>query len=495
MAIAPVVAALLIDSPIPGTTRALAGILWILCLAPAIHYSGVPRSRRRPLPFLPSIGIAFGLYFVLPVVLGAYNHYYRVVVNPATDYDIPVQLALIAWIIMLASYALGGIFRGAHRLTSRPLQWEGADVAAWGLALLFGALSVTLIKLTFAPDFGSAAVMQFVLSVQWLGIAFLTVAVRQKVLGKLQIVLFGIGGAFTIALMLGGGSIAPLVQLAVIVAYALWLTGVRVRTRWIVLGAVIMSFAIAARGVAIDFRFQAWIGQLRLTPTQRAALMLRLIQNKIESEGIVATVTDGADATFQRSANMDLFADVVRRTPSEIPHWNGYSYASLVGSFVPRALLPNKPTKEIGQAFGHRYGYLYYTNLSTSINLPFFVEFYVNYGVLGVLVGMMIVGLIYRLLDELVNSPDQDILASLIGVIVLVPLLMIESDFSLTFGGLILNGMVLYTLITFIRRNSARFASNSSDPRYRVVVATSAFGAPMIQIEQIRRSNPAIDRR
>jgi hypothetical protein len=493
VAIAPLIGALLIPSPIPPLTRALAGLLWVLCIAPGIVYSGLPPSRRRPLPFIPTVGVAFGLYFVLPVVLGAYNHYYRVEVNPVTDYDLPVQLALIGWVIMLGSYLVTGALRSTSRPSVRPSSWDEADVSIWGLVLLFGAISLTVAKSIFAPGLGSPAIMQFILSIQWLGIGFLTVAARRRVLGKLQWGLFAAGAAITIGSLLGAGSIAPVVQMAAVVAYALWLSGMRVRPRWIAIGALIMAFAVSARGVAIDFRNIAWIGHLRLSPTERAQLMLSLISSKIETEGLVATLQSGANSTFERSADMDLFADVVRRTPGEVPYWNGYTYASLVGSFVPRVLWPDKPTKEVGQAFGHRYRYLYWTNVSTSINLPFLVEFYANFGAIGVIVGMAIVGLIYRILDELVNHPEQDLLASLIGVIILVPLLMLESDFSLTFGGLVLNGLAFFVITSVIRRNAARSIGMAVAPGYTMVVRTNQFGGRLVQIEPTKRT-PRIGR-
>jgi hypothetical protein len=220
--------------------------------------------------------------------------------------------------------------------------------------------------------------------------------------------------------------------------------------------------------------------------------MLTLISRKVDNEGLVATLASGANATFERSADMDLFADVVSRTPSEVPYWNGYTYTSLIGSFVPRMLWPNKPTKVIGQAFGHRYSYLYYTNLTTSINLPFLVEFYANFGIIGVLIGMGIVGIIYRVLDELINDPEQDLLASLIGVIVLVPLLMLESDFSLTFGGLILNGVALLILNGLIRRNSARNLARVSEPQYNMIITTNQFGGRIIQVQPVKRGQNLI---
>jgi hypothetical protein len=124
-----------------------------------------------------------------------------------------------------------------------------------------------------------------------------------------------------------------------------------------------------------------------------------------------------------------------------------------VGAFVPRVLWPDKPTKELGQAFGHRYGYIGANDLGTAINLPFLVEFYANFGIAGVILGMCLIGLIYYALQRAVNSPGQDTLHSLVGVVILVPLINIESDFSLGFGGLILNGAALWFVLRTIRRS------------------------------------------
>ena len=166
--------------------------------------------------------------------------------------------------------------------------------------------------------------------------------------------------------------------------------------------------------------------------------------------------TQGFESTTGRSANLDLLADVIRRTPSEIPYWGGTTYLSLVGAFVPRFLWPDKPTKELGQAFGHRYGYVGVNNTGTAINLPILVEFYLNFGVIGVVMGMAVVGLIYRLVERAVNNPGQDDILSLAGIVLMIPLTNIESDFSLGFGGLILNGVALWLVLRLMGRGSAR---------------------------------------
>jgi hypothetical protein len=450
---APLVGALLIESPLPASTRFIGSILWILCLAPALLYSAQDKRIRRPLPFLPSIGIAYGLYFVLPLVLGGYNRYLEIQLNPKVDYDYPITLALCGWLCVLGMYYLAGEFWSRVKIRRAPKPWGQQRIVSWGFLLLFGALVIAAVVTVWISGVASPAILQFVLSLQWLGIAFLTVASRRKLLGRVKLLAFILGTLITIGLTLASGSMAPMIQMGTVIAYALFLSGARIQARWIVLAAAVLGLAMSARGVAMEFRAATWFATQKMSAEERAKLMLKLLQTKTETTGFLPTLVHGADVTSQRSADLDLMADVVKRTPSEVPYWDGYTYRSLIGAPIPRVLWPDKPTKEVGNAFGHRYGYLRWSNLVTSINLPFLVEFYLNFGLAGVLIGMAIVGATYRTLDELVNHPSQDILTSLIGVILLVPLLMLESDFSLTFGGLFLNGMALYAIAYFIRHS------------------------------------------
>jgi hypothetical protein len=75
------------------------------------------------------------------------------------------------------------------------------------------------------------------------------------------------------------------------------------------------------------------------------------------------------------------------------------------------------------------------------------VEFYANFGEIGVLIGMTIVGLAYRLLDNDLNRAGQPLQVTICNLVLLVPLLNIESDFSLVFGGLFMNGVALWCLL------------------------------------------------
>jgi hypothetical protein len=288
-------------------------------------------------------------------------------------------------------------------------------------------------------------------------------------LGAASKIVGGVAIAAAAAAILAGGSIAPLMMLLATLIFALWIGRPSIAPVWIVAALVVSLFAMSLRGVAIEFRRTVWFGTVELTPLERSLLMLKLLQIRAEQHGMIATAVNGVAATGGRSAALDLFANVARRTPSEVPYWNGETYVSLVGSFVPRILWPTKPTKELGQAFGHRYKLIYWRNASTSINLPFLLEFFINFSTAGLVIGMFSVGVIYRFLDSIVNRPRQDTLISLFGLVLLLPLLLIESDFSLVFGGLPLNAAALYAVWWLLTGRASKSARAGSGARGLVV--------------------------
>jgi hypothetical protein len=476
MAVIPIFVVLARTSNIPPFTRGLASGLWVLCLAPAYAYVSDDPRKRRPIPFFPMISVVYGLYFVLPIVVGAYNRYMNASADPAFDYDFPVQLALFGWVAMVVGYFVLGLF---VRPAARPdrFNWNPKLLARWGFAFLYGGLLVSGLKTWLGATLTVGGVFQFLVSLQWFGVGLLTVLARRKQLSGVHRVAFAVGFTVAAAFALAGGSVAPLVMFFVVAGFGLWIGRPSIEKRWLLAGLAALLVAATFRGVAIDFRKTAWFGGRELSAEERFSLMIELVSTEIGDRGLPGTVLHGFEKTVQRSANMDLFADVVRRTPDQIPYWNGETYSSLVGLAIPRFLWPDKPMKELGQAFGHRYGFLHWSNLSTSINFPFLVEFYANFGPPGVLVGMFLVGLIYRCLDAYVNRPGQSPLRSLLAVVLVLPLFLIESDFSLTFGGLPLNALALFVVWKAINHTAfERRRISVRGPTYRPIVG--ATGGP-----------------
>jgi len=306
-----------------------------------------------------------------------------------------------------------------------------------------------------------AGLLVFITSLGWFGSGVLVMLnVRGRLTTPWRLLTYA-GAATFFLLGIGSGSVAAAAFYGTIVVVAAWIGRGRLGLLWIAgiaFGAVLI---ISLRGVTDQYRKMVWYQNEGADAIEGPRMFFGLLQQRIASDGVQGTVEKGFATSAGRSANLDLLADVIRRTPDDVPYWGGENYLSLVGAFVPRFLWPDKPTKELGQAFGHRYGYLGANDSKTAINLPILVEFYVNFGMLGIALGMFIVGIIYRLVEHAVNRPGQDDIYSIAGIVLMIPLTNIESDFSLGFGGLILNGLALWLVLKLIGQPASRRASGA----------------------------------
>jgi hypothetical protein len=445
IALVPVVA-LGVPSDIPQEARIFASILWVLCLVPAWHYLQLPEGRRPPVPFLPLVGGVYLFYYPLHVVLGQSSVNYLFRLEPAFDYDRPVQFALAGWVALLIGYYGGaGLRLNSPFRHVRPT--DLGTLRTWGKLLLWGGLLFDAARQVVPIPVVLRGLLYFTSMFSLLGIALLTILLVQKRLSQRERWGLYAGIVLTALLRAGSGLVSNVVILALTVFLAVWAGGGRLGLKWLVIAALSVMAMIGMRSVAMEYRARSWFAETQLSLAGRAMLMGQLLVTKVEAEGVAATLDDGWSIVAGRSANLDLLADVARQTGTTVPFWRGETYLSLVGFAVPRFVWPSKPTKTLGQDFGHRYGYLDSWDTWTSINLPFLVEFYANFGEVGVLIGMVIVGLLYRLLDNDLNRAGQPLQVTICSLVLLVPLLNIESDFSLVFGGLFMNGVALWGLL------------------------------------------------
>jgi len=451
------VAALGVPSEIPMEARVLASILWALCLLPAWLYLQLPERRRPPVPFLPLIGAVYLFYYPLHVVLGQSGVNYLFRLDPAFDYDRAVQYALAGWVALLVGYygaaplRLNTPFRAV-----RPT--DLGTLKTWGTLLVWGGLLFDAARQVVPIPIVLRGLLYFTSMFSLLGIALLTILAVQHRLTRRERWMLYAAIVLTALLRAGSGLVSNVVILAITVFLAVWAGGGRLGVRWLVIAALSVAAMIGMRSVAMEYRARSWFAETQLSLPGRALLMGGLLASKVQAEGVGATLSDGWEIVAGRSANLDLLADVVRQTGSNVPFWGGETYLSLVGFAVPRFIWPSKPTKTLGQDFGHRYGYLDTWDTWTSINLPFLVEFYANFGELGVLVGMVIVGVLYRLLDNDLNRAGQPLQVTICSLVLLVPLLNIESDFSLVFGGLFMSGVALWGLLVALAQLPRRRA-------------------------------------
>lgn len=428
---------------IPQKVRDRAALLFAICWLPSIRYLTTPERLRRPIPFFCIYGAFYSLYYAATAMFGRANVLilgtHMQSFDPAHDYDDAVNLLLASWLLLLLGYSLmprprmNWVAGLNDRLARVPPEW----LSRWALAPPFiGAVSLVLQSRDWwPPGLGGFANLLTLLME-----ASFAVLVAYWRLGKLSRRALGglaAASAATGFALLGVGVTAQLAFVVFAMLTGGWLARPVLRARHLVIATIVAAACVAVRGVTTQFREAVWRGEYaNASVRERTRFMFDLVGAQLVSKGPSQAVADGWRVLAYRSANVDLLIDVMHRTPDEVPYWQGDTYRSLVGSFVPRLLWPDKPVKALGQEFGHRYHYLADSDHTTSINLPVLVEFYINFSTPGVLLGMFALGMLLRAIEDRLNRPGQTLLISVAATPLLARILVMECDLSLSFGGL-----------------------------------------------------------
>jgi hypothetical protein len=435
--------------------RTRGALLWIACVVPTAIYVMRRRTRREPFPFFPLVGIVFGIYFAIPALTGTVNLAYlpnQVTINyldPAHDFARATELALWGWIMLLFGYWTLSFFVRPLRVRERP--WPARALVPWLMRIMIAGMFGEMLQTSFRLPGWFGGAMGFFAVASRFALATLVVMRVKNQLAPIERTIVLIAIPIELLLLLGAGSIAKVFLFVLLLLLANWLGGGRVRAMWLAGGLVAALTLVTVKGILGNYRRQAWFAGVALNVPDRMLLMGGLVGDQIRAQGVAGAIETGWMAAISRSADLDVLADVVQRTPRDVPYWGGKTYYSLVGFAVPRILWPSKPTKTLGQDFGHRYSYLGSWDQSTSMNFPYIVEFYANFGPIGVFAGMFLTGMIFRLLDLTLNRRGQSVVRSIASMSMLIPLLNVESDFSLVFGGVFLNGVAFIVVLRFLR--------------------------------------------
>lgn len=431
---------------IPQPVRDRAALLFVLCWLPAFHYLMQSHSRRRPVPFFAAYGCLYSGYYALSPMLGLANvtglsgRPGLETFDAAVAYAAPVDLLLFGWILLAAGYwAAGAAPVRRHRVIDRYLKKVPDEtIRNWAFGILMAGMFVEFVdRTTTGWPLRFQGIVHLVTTLSHSAIVVLIVLMRRGKLARPMAAAAVVGIIAAVFMELGGSATGRVMLVLFAVFMGAWIGSRSISARYIVAGLIIGAGCVAIRGVMSEWRAQVWVlEQGQTPPIQRSRKMLGLLDNQVDRYGVLGTVSRGWSAIAERSANIDLLVDVMYRTPARIPFWDGFTYRSLTGALVPRFLWPDKPSKTLGQDFGHRYGYLSVRDEDTSINLPVVVEFYINYGTAGVLLGMLALGVLLRMIDDLLNRPGQSLLLTAAAVPIVARLLIMECDLSLTFGGL-----------------------------------------------------------
>jgi hypothetical protein len=217
--------------------------------------------------------------------------------------------------------------------------------------------------------------------------------------------------------------------------------------------SITLVFLILFNSVKGEYRSLVWFGgkSSHLSSLEKVQLFLDIAvkhyHNPSSSSTDDTSLDSSAGSVVSRTAHIVLLSNVIQDTPTIAPYWNGETYLPLLTSYIPRALLPDKPIENAGNRFGRRYNYLGRNDLTTSFNLPWIVEMYANFGILGILMGMPLLGVFLAFLEKLFNQASMNFLEFIIGCTILFRLIYQESNFSLMTGSVITLSVALYFLL------------------------------------------------
>ena len=426
-------------------------LLFILCTLPGLLFLGGHRLR---IPVMPLWGVGYFALFGMPFLSQEAG-------SNLSSLDTKIVSEALKLTVLGASCCLLAFYtpvsQWVETLTPALRQpWDLHRAPKSGVILCGVGILAHYISLTTTQALALQQPLGLLSKSATMGLLTLfLLQLRGKLSFPLKVFLWGFALPVEYLFGMGTGFVynAVIVVAPLLFCYCAERRKIPVLWTAIVLGVFIIPFL----GVKAEYRSYAWGGegdvQVSSSPFQRGLFFIQLVTTRL-AEGGTESYSVAVENAEERSSQLGLLVNVMEQTPTIVPFWKGETYASLLWAFIPRFLYPGKPTKALGQEFGHRYGILDETDESTSINLPHqVVEMYLNFGRTGVFFGMLLVGCLYRAIAALLGRPESGERALIIGCTICGVLLNLESDFSLVFGEVLYCLGILYFISRFFHGN------------------------------------------
>jgi hypothetical protein len=191
------------------------------------------------------------------------------------------------------------------------------------------------------------------------------------------------------------------------------------------------------------------------------------------------SVTNLARQSVSRLSLMNQTANVMTRTPSEVPYQYGALYSYMVVGLVPRAVWPGKPSvNEANQFYQVAYGLTAENRLdSVSIAVGTLAEAYINFGWFGAIFIMFLLGMLFDFLQRTFLSKDSGLLFTAIGLLLVPDFLTIESQMAQYVSGVMQRVVIILIVMYPILLRKKKKLSMISAGADRTANPESAFAA------------------
>ena len=426
-------------------------LVFILFAAPALSYSRWQVSRYYQLPIFSIVSMLHALFFGVSVYWGRRLAF--------SGHEIPPEIIIV--VLEMAVLGVTGTFVGMHlRLCARQFREPRLpDVplssSRWWLIrgyVFIGAVAVFFVDRVIGHA-GGARQPLLVLFIFVPNVAFLLLwaawlANKAESLDKMLVVSFLLARALgTLASGWMGAYVALLFM--VVVGY--------VRYRWrfpfIPLIAVVLGAAFLQVG-KMEFRGRYWRAGVSAGMTEKITFWVGASWRQWQaaaSRGDFSSIRELATSTLIGRASLVSQAAVIyERTPGYVPYQMGSTYSYLVVTLVPRFLWPDKPSASAANRFYQvAYGITASADLDkTSIAAGLIPEAYMNFGWSGVFAVMLVVGVVLEAYQHLLLRPRSGNFAWALGGALILPLMIIEEQAAMYFGGVI--QAIGFTFLAFL---------------------------------------------
>lgn len=192
-----------------------------------------------------------------------------------------------------------------------------------------------------------------------------------------------------------------------------WQTSKRIPVFILLVFAVLF---IVLQSAKFEYRQQAWFSGNDPSITRKLTLWADAVGSI--SSGTSGTLLDPLTPdrilAIRTALNrLDLLHDFVlvyRLTPVMAPYFHGSTYDYFLYSLIPRLVWPEKPiAQQANITFEIQYGLVAPSQVNTTMDgIGQIAEAYANFGVFGVVVIMALEGMVFGLLDRVLNGPASD---------------------------------------------------------------------------------------
>ena len=454
-----VVAGFLFQTKIISTENALIGMAMIAVLSVA-GYIDFTHCEKSRFPFFPAVCLFYLLFFTLPLFtiplawqdaqsIVMYSRLNIRSINPGTLLILLGGLSAMTICYFIARYKL---------LSFVPRLRFSNKVSESNLSILLWILVISQIfNDLYLKTLGIPSLNQFLIPAGFVGMGGLYIYWRRGMLsffesGVLLIVILPL----EIYLRLVSLALTNVMLLAIFFSFLFWFEK---RFKLFAVLACVALIIFSLYGASTSTRYLTNATMQKLMGTENNFINLTVANPDLQhlinvSNFYLKLIAEGktywGDDNLSPVAFSGRFASVVHRTshlwlfhivddkvPNQVPLWQGETYRPLLTSFIPRVIYPNKPEERQGYSFGYRYGFIKKTDTHMSINLPWVVELLANFGRWSVIWGMALIGVFLAFLDRVFNSKEMTDLEFIVGLTIIFPLVIPESNFSLMTGSLL----------------------------------------------------------